>query len=209
MSLPNQLSILRIILTPVFVILFFSDTLLIRYFSLLIFTAAVLTDWYDGYIARKYDYISEWGKFLDPLADKILVLTSLIVFNRLGYIPNWMVWVIVVRDVVITSLRLFSIKSNKPMKTIFLGKVKTCGQLILLYYIYLYHLLITSRKVDVQNNFLTTLLNPKIILFLLYSVIIITIISGIVYLYKNKCHLKKSAEGISRKFLPSESGEDI
>ncbi|MEJ2628695.1 MAG: CDP-alcohol phosphatidyltransferase family protein, partial [bacterium] len=76
MGLPNQLSIFRIVLTPLFVLLFLSENIILRYVSLGVFTIAVLTDWYDGYIARKYNNVSTGGKFLDPLADKILVITS-------------------------------------------------------------------------------------------------------------------------------------
>jgi len=209
MSLPNQLSILRIILTPVFVILFLSDTLILQYVSLIVFTIAVLTDWYDGYIARKYDNISEWGKFLDPLADKVLVITCLIIFNRFGYIPNWMVWIIIIRDLIITSLRLYSIKSTKPVQTNFLGKVKTCAQLIVLYYIYLYHLFFISGDFFSKNSIINIIFHSKVITVLLYSVIMFTVISGIIYLLKNKYHLKKLTEGICSILLPSESGKDI
>jgi len=209
MNLPNQLSILRILLTPVFVILLFNDKLIIQYISLIVFTIAVLTDWYDGYIARKYDNISEWGKFLDPLADKVLVITCLIIFNRFGYIPSWMIWVIIIRDMIITSLRLYSIKSIKPVQTNFFGKVKTCAQLIVLFYIYLYHLFIISEEVVSQNRILNILFHSQIIAVLLYFVIIFTVVSGIIYLIKNKYHLKKLAEDIYGILLPSESGKDI
>ncbi len=209
MNLPNHLSILRILLTPVFVILLFSDKLIIQYISLMVFTIAVLTDWYDGYIARKYNNISEWGKFLDPLADKVLVITCLIVFNRFGYIPNWMILVIIIRDLIITSLRLYSIKSVIPVQTNFLGKVKTCAQLIVLFYLYLYRLFIIRGEVVSQNRTLNILFHSKVITGLLYTVIIFTVVSGIIYLTENKYHLKKLAEDIYGLFLPSESGKDI
>lgn len=209
MGLPNQLSIIRIVLTPLFVILFLSDKLIIRYFSLMVFTIAVLTDWYDGYIARKYGIISKWGKFLDPLADKVLVITSLVVLNRLNYIPNWIIWVIIIRDLIITSLRLYAIRTKKPVRTNFLGKVKTCGQLIVLYYIYLYDLLIFRRDIVIQNKTVNILLNNNIVIILLYSVTIITVISGIVYLIKNKYHVIKITEDVYKRFLTSESGKDI
>ncbi len=204
MGLPNQLSILRIILTPIFVILLLSDNLIAWYFSLGVFTIAVLTDWYDGYIARKYDNISKLGKFLDPLADKVLIITSLIMFNRLGYIPNWIILVIILRDLVITSLRIYVINSNNPVRTNFFGKIKTFGQLIVLFYIFLYHIFIHSREVNVDDNILSILLTNKVIIVLLYGITIITVISGVVYLVNNRYHLKKLAVDIYRIFLPSE-----
>ena len=78
MTLPNQLTILRIVLSPVFLFLFLSHDPLMKQISVCVFIIASLSDWYDGWLARKFNYISEWGKFMDPLADKILVSTAFI-----------------------------------------------------------------------------------------------------------------------------------
>src|SRR6185503_6314128 len=101
MSLPNSLTILRIFLTPVFVVLLLSDSPFERQLSVVVYVVAALTDWYDGWVARRYGSMSRWGKFLDPLADKILSSAALLAFVALGLIDAWMVWVVVGRDVVI------------------------------------------------------------------------------------------------------------
>ena len=105
MNLPNLLSLIRIILTPLFIILLFSNVPNAKFFALLVFAIAAITDAYDGYLARKYNQITPEGKFLDPLADKILVLSAFISFAFIGIIDFWMVGVIIFRDSFITGLR--------------------------------------------------------------------------------------------------------
>src|SRR5512140_1603472 len=92
LNLPNQLTLLRIVLTPVFVMFLLSDSSLYLQLSLIVFVIAALTDWYDGWIARKMGYVSRWGKFLDPLADKVLSSAALLAFVALGLVSAWMVW---------------------------------------------------------------------------------------------------------------------
>ena len=107
-SPPNQLTLLRIVLTPLFLAFLFSADPILRQLSLLVFFVALMTDWYDGWVARKWGYISKWGRFLDPLADKVVTSASLVGFIYLNLIPAWTVWVIIVRDVIITFLRSYS-----------------------------------------------------------------------------------------------------
>ncbi|MBI4535095.1 MAG: CDP-alcohol phosphatidyltransferase family protein, partial [Ignavibacteriae bacterium] len=84
LNLPNQLTLLRVVLTPVFVVMLLSTSSLQKQISLVVFIIAALTDWYDGWVARKLGYISRWGKFLDPLADKILSSSALLAYVYLG-----------------------------------------------------------------------------------------------------------------------------
>ena len=148
MNLPNQLSLLRILLTPFFILLLFIDTSLSRLGAFIVFTLASLTDWYDGYTARKFGYISTWGKFLDPLADKVLVSSGLICFSILKYIPVWMVIVIVVRDFLVTGLRSYAIFKKKPIETNKFAKAKTFTQFLTLYFIFLFHLFVRGGFQD-------------------------------------------------------------
>lgn len=196
MGLPNQISFLRILLTPVFVFLFFNNRPSAIYWSLIVFTIAAATDWYDGYLARKFGNVSKFGKFLDPLADKILVLTGFITFNFIGYIPLWIILVFIVRDLLVTGLRVYGIYIDNPVKTNFFGKIKTFGQFIVLYYIFLYHLLIQVKGVDDQFKLLGFIFQSKGILILLYLITIVTLLSAIVYLIENRSHLRKIAADI-------------
>ena len=106
MTVPNILTVFRIVLTPFFVYCLFADFNNAYLFALLIFIVASITDAYDGYYARKYDVVTESGKFLDPLADKILASSAFISFAVLGLIEFWMVGLIIFRDVFITALRM-------------------------------------------------------------------------------------------------------
>ena len=107
MSFPNQLSVLRILLTPLFLYLFLSENIVYKKLSLIVFFIAVSTDWIDGWHARKYGLISAFGIFIDPLADKILTSAAFAGFYILGIMPLWMVIVIVSRDIIITLLRSY------------------------------------------------------------------------------------------------------
>ena len=128
MNLPNLLSLLRIILTPLFIIFLFSDD---RLLALTIFAVAAVTDAYDGHLARKYNQITPQGKFLDPLADKILVLSAFFSFAFIGIIDFWMVGIITFRDMFITGLRWIISKVLNLLLSK-LSKYKTAFQLTII-----------------------------------------------------------------------------
>ncbi len=130
-SIPNILSLSRIILIPLFLYFIFIPTKEHRLYALLVFIIASITDFLDGWTARQLKQESEMGKFLDPLADKFLVVAALIAFLILDpLIPLWMVIVIVGRDVLITLMRYLAIKKGMSLKTSGFGKVKTAFQMI-------------------------------------------------------------------------------
>ena len=108
MNLPNRLTMIRFILAiPFIIFLQYSDSskygLIFRLISLVIFVIASLTDFFDGYIARKYNLITDFGKIMDPLADKILVISALVIFVQLEYIPGWMSIVVLAREFLISG----------------------------------------------------------------------------------------------------------
>ncbi len=138
LTIPNQLTILRIILTPVFIILFLKEAPLEQLSASIIFTIAALTDWYDGWYARKFGVITRLGQFMDPLADKVLVSSALLVFAALGYVFSWMVWIIIIRDAFITATRIFALKVGKPIITHVLAKWKTAAQMITIFLILIF-----------------------------------------------------------------------
>lgn len=187
MLLPNQLTVLRIILTPIFFFLFLSENPLYKQIALGVFVIAALTDWYDGWLARKYNYITDWGKFWDPLADKILTAAAFIALVMNGILPLWMVVVILLRDFVITALRSFADSKKVSFSTSRYAKWKTFGQMAFLYYI----LLVQAGKVIpvIYNNYSKTfdmLLNEKFVYFTMLFITIITVHSGLIYIAKNR-----------------------
>lgn len=187
MVLPNQLTVLRIILTPVFLLLFLMEEPLYKQISLGVFIIAALTDWYDGWLARKFNYITNWGKFWDPLADKILTSTAFLGFVFTGILELWMVIIILVRDILITGLRSYADYKNMRFPTSYYAKWKTFLQMSFLYYLLIiYTGKNTPPLYDGNEEIFSLLLNEKFIYFFMLFITIITFHSGITYLYQNK-----------------------
>ncbi|MCI8763026.1 MAG: CDP-diacylglycerol--glycerol-3-phosphate 3-phosphatidyltransferase [Lachnospiraceae bacterium] len=133
MNLPNKLTVLRVILIPFFVLslMVFSGRIqLLRYLAASIFIVASLTDMLDGKIARKYNLVTNFGKFMDPLADKLLVCSALICLVELGQLPAWMVIVIVSREFIISGFRLVAAEQGIVIAASYWGKFKTTFQMI-------------------------------------------------------------------------------
>ena len=113
MNLPNRLTLIRIGAAFVFMALLFADHLYAKYLALFLFTGAVLTDIYDGRYARRKGMVTNFGKLMDPLADKILMVAAFVSFVSLGYIPAWTVIVIISREFAITGLRLLAASQER------------------------------------------------------------------------------------------------
>jgi len=187
MLLPNQLTVLRIILTPVFLFFFLSNEPVMKQISLGIYIIAALTDWYDGWLARKFNYITNWGKFWDPLADKILVSAAFIGFVVVGYVELWMVIIIILRDFIVTGLRGYADYREFSFPTSYYAKWKTFIQMIFLYYLLIVYVGKNTPAVFNGNEDIFSLLLKEKLLF--FSMIIITAItfhSGISYIYQNR-----------------------
>lgn len=186
MSLPNQLSLLRIVLAPVFLYFFLSENVFYKKLSLLVFFIAVSTDWYDGWHARKYGLVSKVGIFLDPLADKVLTSFAFIGFYLLGIMPLWMVIVIVVRDIIITLLRSYEEIKGRTMKTSYIAKTKTFVQMS---YIFLIVILVCllSFNIDINlKNLISEFLYSDLNYYLMLIVTILTLYTGISYFFERK-----------------------
>jgi CDP-diacylglycerol--glycerol-3-phosphate 3-phosphatidyltransferase len=187
MVLPNQLTVLRIILTPFFLFFFLSENPLFKQISIGIFIIAALTDWYDGWLARKFNYITNWGKFWDPLADKILTSAAFIGFVVLGVLPLWMVIIILVRDFIITILRAYADYKGASFPTSNYAKVKTFIQMAFLYYLLLIYTGINTPQVhDGHEKLFTILLDGNFIYYTMLLITVITFHSGVTYIIKNR-----------------------
>ncbi|MEO8233377.1 MAG: CDP-diacylglycerol--glycerol-3-phosphate 3-phosphatidyltransferase [Ignavibacteriota bacterium] len=192
MTLPNQLTILRIVLTPIFLYLFLSKDPFLIQISLVVFFVAALTDWYDGWLARKFNYITDWGKFWDPLADKILTSTAFLGFVFVGLLEMWMVVLIIFRDLIVTLLRLYAENRGYNFVTSYYAKWKTVLQMIFLYYLLLlYGGLNTIEIYSGNENLFSQLSNKNLIYVIMLVITIITVHSGVTYLLKNKHLIKK------------------
>ena len=183
---PNQLTFLRIILTPIFVGFLLSSDVTLRQVSLLVFLVALLTDWYDGWVARKWGYVTKWGTFLDPLADKIITSAALVAFIYLDLAPWWAVWIIVARDLVITFLRSYAEYKGKPINTKKFAKTKTFLQFAVIFYVLL--LYVGQDTTYFRENFghvIGFLLNHSIVHTLVAVIAALTLWTGVLYIIHN------------------------
>ena len=192
MVLPNQLTTLRIVLTPVFVYLFLSGEPILIQISFGIYIIAAITDWYDGWLARKFNYITNWGKFMDPLADKILTSAAFFSFVYLDVLELWMVIVIVVRDFFITLVRLYAEYKKKNFSTSRLAQIKTFAQMIFIYYLLTIYTAETVNFIsDGNEEIFALLLDEHLIYYCMLAVTLFTAYTGILYSYRNRRLLKE------------------
>lgn len=177
MNIANKITIVRFILVPVFVVCFY----LAGYTSVLpaiVFIIAALTDAIDGHLARSRNLITDFGKFMDPLADKILTQSAFILLTAAGRIPAWIIIVIVSRELAITGLRTIAASNGVTIAASKWGKMKTIFQMIAIIFCLFEH---TAFFKNPGSPTLNTVGNVLIILALIF-----TIISGMDYLIKNK-----------------------
>ena len=130
MNLPNKLTLLRIILTPIFMAVLYWGFPGADYAALAIFIVASLTDMLDGKIARKYNLITDFGKFADPLADKILVVAAMLWFVECGRMPAWMVMIVITREFAVSGLRMIASDNGRVIAAGWSGKVKTASTMV-------------------------------------------------------------------------------
>lgn len=184
MNLPNKITLSRVCLIPIFIILLSvpfdwgswnignTDLPVSHFAAALLFIVAAGTDWLDGYYARKYNLVTNFGKFLDPLADKLLVSSALILLVELGLAPAWVVILIISREFAVTGLRLVAAGESIVLAAINMGKIKTATQMI-------------AIAVLLLHNFPFSYIGFPFGTIMLYIALFFTVISGIDYFVKN------------------------
>lgn len=188
MNLANKLTFMRVILVPFFVAALMLPMIPAgNTIALIIFAAASITDMLDGKIARKYNMVTDLGKFLDPLADKILVAAALICFVELGRAPAWAVWLIMAREFAVSGVRLAAASSEEKLVIAanIWGKLKTASTMVAICLILLLHI--------IQDDFGAALWLPTGIItdVLIYICTLLTVISGAIYIWDYRAVLKK------------------
>ncbi|KKE78428.1 CDP-diacylglycerol--glycerol-3-phosphate 3-phosphatidyltransferase [Oceanobacillus caeni] len=184
MNLPNKLTLSRILMIPIFILLLsypfewgiwdigYSELPVAHFIAALIFIIASTTDWVDGYIARKHNLVTNLGKFLDPLADKLLVSAALILLIEMGYAPAWVVIIIISREFAVTGLRLVAAGEGIVLAAGSMGKIKTATQMI-------------AIAILLLHNFPFSYFGLPIGIIMLYIALFFTVLSGIDYFIKN------------------------
>lgn len=175
MNLPNKITLGRVFMIPLFLVLYLSSIPYGDYIAGTIFLIASLTDFLDGHIARKHNLVTNFGKFIDPLADKLLVVSALICFVERGFIVSWIVIIIIAREFIISGFRLVAANSGIVIAASPWGKFKTVAQMIMCV------LLIFNFDIQIFN-----ILEQIFI----YASLILTVISLIDYMYKSRQVIK-------------------
>lgn len=186
MNLANRLTMSRILLTFVFMFFLFCHGLLFKVLSLVVFSLAALSDLFDGMIAQRKNMVTDFGRLMDPIADKILVLAAFAAFVQLQLIDAWMFVIIVSREILITSLRLFALNKGKVLSAARAGKHKTVLQMTVIFAILGF---ILFKEIVLQYY----TWNPgweKVfrqgIFFLMVTTVALTLYSGLSYLWENR-----------------------
>ena len=187
LNTPNILTIVRIILTPIFLVVLLADELPHRFaLACAIFSIASITDGIDGHLARKNNQVTNFGKFLDPIADKILTTSALLAFMQMGLCDIWIVMLVLVREFAIASVRMIAAAEGVVIPANMWGKVKTATQMI---FTILIMLLGEAWEILATENTELLARLPDLALVsnaLLWITAILTIISGVVYLNDSK-----------------------
>ena len=179
MNLPNKLTLFRMILVPFFVAAVLVPALPNHYlWALLLFLIASYTDHLDGKLARKYNQVTNFGKFLDPVADKIQVISALVCFVQLGFAQTWCVLLIIAREFIVTSIRLVAVDGGKVIAANKWGKTKTVSQLISISVILLLQYLL---ELSIGSALLFQMIGDITI----YIATLLTVISGVTYVQQN------------------------
>ena len=178
MNLPNKLTVLRVLLVPVFVVFLMCNiTGFDKWIALAIFIVASLTDMLDGKIARKYGLVTNFGKFMDPLADKLLVCSAFICFIELGKLPTWMVLIVIAREFIISGFRLVAADNGVVIAASIWGKYKTAVSMVMICFV----------VADIANSIFSVITN-----ILIWASLILTVVSLLDYIIKNKDIFKGS-----------------
>ena len=191
MNLPNKLTVARIIMVPFFVV-FLVNVTIPHHFLIagLIFALASFTDLLDGKIARKRNLVTNFGKFLDPLADKILVISALVCFVNLGLAELWFVLIIIAREFMVTSIRLIAVNTGEVIAANIWGKAKTVSQMVAIVGILIMQYLQEQINLSVMPSFTIGQFSSSTVFWFAGNVLVgistlFTIISGAIYLKQN------------------------
>ena len=174
MTTANKLTIMRIALIPVFLVVLYLDFAGARWWALGIFIVACLTDFADGYIARHYNQITNFGKFMDPLADKMLVMAAMCYFVEYGQMPGWCLAIVLLREFAVSGMRLVAVEQGRVIAAAWSGKIKTASTMVAICLMLLWNI-------------------PWLNTVCWVVIVVTTVYSGVEYFVKNHDVFRKAA----------------
>jgi len=186
MNISNKLTIFRLVLAFVFTGFLFLHGVTFKIIAFVMFSFACFTDFLDGWLARKRNEITDLGKILDPIADKVLVLSAFLAFVEMNLIWSWMVIVIIIRELLITGIRFFAMTKGKILEAGMSGKHKTVSQMVTIFVILL---VLIAKEAGVSKGFWTANIESTVsmvILILMSITVALTVISGFSYIWANR-----------------------
>ncbi len=187
MTFPNILSVVRIILSPVFLFLFSTQDFNLKIWGFIVFFIAVLTDWYDGWHARKYKSITNFGIFIDPLADKVLTSFAFYFFYISGIMPLWMLIIIILRDIFVTLLRSYDEYKGMTMKTSYAAKIKTFLQMTYIFTVLLLLLGLSSNFIPDYGSAIRSFLYDSALNYsIMLLITLTTLYTGVDYIVRKQ-----------------------
>ncbi|RPH92063.1 MAG: CDP-diacylglycerol--glycerol-3-phosphate 3-phosphatidyltransferase [Calditrichaeota bacterium] len=185
--IPNILTVFRMVITPVFIFAFLQHGITWKLITLFIFVFSTITDKVDGHLARKYGWETSLGKFLDPLADKVLITSAFVCLIFFNYIDVWMVAVIVVRDVVVTWLRSYGLKVGRPVHTMEIARWKTGVQTVAIYIALVFIIFKAFLEHYHIHSVIPQMLdNWRVIWIAMLITTLFTLVTGILYIMENR-----------------------
>lgn len=197
MNLPNKLSLARVAMIPLMVVLMLPNTVLCNYLAAAVFTLAAFTDFLDGHIARSRHIVTDFGKFIDPVADKLLTLSAFIMLVQCGLMPAWAVVIILARELSVDGLRMVAGSKGQVIAAGKLGKVKTVSQIVLILWLMATHQPVVTSLLynEAMNVMIVTESSASSGPYLVSSLltlwtIVVTLWSGVEYFTKNGGMLK-------------------
>ncbi|MDY3014659.1 MAG: CDP-diacylglycerol--glycerol-3-phosphate 3-phosphatidyltransferase [Evtepia sp.] len=167
MNTANKLTLVRVVMIPLFIVLLYWDFTGHLLAALAVFILASVTDFVDGYVARHYNQITDFGKFMDPLADKLLVMSAMVWFVEVGWMPAWAFFIVIARELAVTGLRLVAVEQGRVIAAGKSGKVKTASTMVCI-------------------CLLLAFPNPTLILVCVCVILVTTVYSGIEYFVQNR-----------------------
>lgn len=167
MNTANKLTLTRVVLIPVFLAVLYLDFACNQYIALAIFVLASVTDFVDGYIARRYDQVTDFGKFMDPLADKLLVMAAMVWFVAVGRFPAWAFLIVIAREFAVTALRLIAVEGGRVIAAAWSGKIKTASTMVGICVMFLFP-------------------HPVVDAAVMAVIVLTTVYSGVEYFVKNR-----------------------